>query len=335
MGLSLKEVSKELGMEDMDVAGAYLWQMEAFTNVESINMTMDMFNAYNMHNNVFLKDLKMINYKILRRLGLLPLLVKILNPSTQGVAIQRSNNYTYKTADYMLSTSMRYHPGEFGDQQHIWHAALPNNINVFTTHPGAPMFDDNARNFSPDYWVGNGILPDSIQEKSIHISTYKLDQRKGFLERNRQFFTHAYFPRDKFDEVRFLDKRVFARIDNTYIQLIGSQPIEVVNGEELIQRGKFTVWVCELETSKNAGSFADYINEAMRYDLQVSGSLCNYKNISLKYKGDYRVNEELVNTQYQRLESPYARVERKPKEINLSYGDHSYSLVFNEAIERK
>lgn len=328
MGLSLKEVPTELGMDDMNVSGAYLWQMEAFTNVESINMTMDMFNKYNMGNNVFLKDLKMINYKVLRKLNLLPLLVRILNPSTQGVAIQRSNNYTFKQKYFILSTSMRYHPGEFGDQHHIWHATLPNNINVFTTHPGAPMFDDNARNFSPDYWVGNGILPDSVQEKNIHISIYKLNQRKGFLERNRQLFSHAYFPIDKFDEVKLMEKRAFGRINNTYIQLIGSTPLLLANNDELIQKGAFTIWVCELESSESTGSFDNYIKESLNHELNIEGMLCKYKNISLSYKGDYKLDGKIVNTDYKRLESPYGQASRKPSKIVLSHLGNEYTLSF-------
>ena len=147
VGLSLRELKKELDMKDFGKGGAVAWQMEAFTNPETINLTIDMFRAWKLQTNDFLHDLKMIGNPVLRRSGLLPLLVRILNPVTQGVAIQRSNNYCMKTENYMLSTSVRHHAGEFGDQQHIWHAVLPGNINVFTTHPGAPFFRRSGKKF--------------------------------------------------------------------------------------------------------------------------------------------------------------------------------------------
>src|SRR5690606_12686534 len=129
----------------------FLWSMEAFTNKESIEMTMDIYNAWNLKENNFLKDLESVNIKVLRELRLLPLVVKLLNPATQGVAIERANTYTYKTSSYMLSTAQKYHPKKFGDQQHIWQATLDEKLSIFSTHPGSPMFDDAARNFSPSF----------------------------------------------------------------------------------------------------------------------------------------------------------------------------------------
>lgn len=98
--------------------------MEAFTNPQSITMTMEMFRNWNLKSNIFLKDLKIVDIPFLRKLNLLPFLVKILNSATQGIAIQRANTYTLRSKDYFLSTAQLYHPREFGDQQHISQATL-------------------------------------------------------------------------------------------------------------------------------------------------------------------------------------------------------------------
>ena len=153
--------------------------------------TLEMFESWKLHNNSFLKDLNIVNRKILKRSGLLPFMVRILNPVTQGIAIQRANTYTYKTKDYMLSTAQAHHPGAFGDQQHIWQATLSPEVTVFTTHPAASAFDDVDRNFSPGYWVGNGIQPYSVQHENVHISIYDLRKRIGFMEKDRKYYTHA------------------------------------------------------------------------------------------------------------------------------------------------
>jgi hypothetical protein len=177
---------------------------------------MQMFNDWHLEDNNFLKDLKMINQPILRKLGLLPLLVRILNPATRGVAIERVNSYTYHQKEYMLSTAQNYHPKAFGDQQHLWQATLPNDVHLFSTHPGSPMFDDPARNFSPSYWVGNGINPLVVQEKNRVFMMYDLTPRKGFLERKRQGFIHFFVHFKLFDEVIQEEKGIYLRVQDTY-----------------------------------------------------------------------------------------------------------------------
>lgn len=326
VGLGLPELKHEFDMKDFDEGGAVAWQMEAFTNVETINLTMDMFRAWHLNTNDFLKDLKMISSPFLRKAGLLPPLVRLLNPTTAGVAIQRSNNYCLKTADYMLSTSMRYHPGEFGDQQHIWHASLPGNIHVFTTHPGAPFFDDQARNFSPDYWVGNGILPDSAQHESIHMSIYKTDVRKGFLERKRLHFTHAFFPKAKFDQVITEEKAVYGRAGDSYIALLAPKALEWKDDEEIVQPGALTAWVCRLSSARDSGSFEGFIREAGSEPLTFKRLKLAYGGLSLEYKKGFRVNGKAVSRDYKRLEAPWAVIERKPEEFHLAWKGHELTM---------
>ncbi len=333
MGLSLKEVRRELGTRSLESAGAFLWQMEAFTNVESVELTMRMFNRYHLQSNVFLGDLKMINHPLLRKMGLLPFLVKVLNPSTQGVAIQRSNNYTFKTERFMLSTAMRYHPGEFGDQQHIWHAVLPENIQVFGTHPGAAFFDDSSRNFSPGYWVGNGILPDAVQSQNIHLSIYKVDGRKGFLERERLMLTHVFFPTKKFHQVKILERRAFGRINDSYVQLLGSNALSLRNDDEIIQHGALTAWVCEVTDAQAAGSFEDYIQKALKQDLFLNGKTLTYKDLSLTYRQDFTISGQKVDTEYPRFDTPYLSAARKPEHLDIAFQGHSLHLDF-KALER-
>lgn len=333
-GLNLSELKKEFDLSDKNRGGAFMWQMEAFTNPETIEPTLDMFNSYEMYNNDFLKDFKQINYSILRKLRLLPLIVRILNPSTQGVAIQRSNNYTYKTKNYMLSTSMRHHAGEFGDQQHIWHAVMPGNTHVFTTHPGAPFFDDNARNFSPSYWVGNGIMPDSVQHENIHMSIYKTDGRKGFLERERPEFTHAYFPADKFDEVIRNEKSVFGKKEDSYIALLSPYPMEHKD-DEIIQRGTRTAWVCHMSSSEEYKTFDDFVEEVSSANLYFQKLTLEYGKIRLKYKDSFEVDGGDIETEYLRYDTPYLKSQRKPEQITIRFNNKQLHLNLHKMIRNE
>ena len=334
MGLDLSEVREKFKdaktVEDM---GRYLWAMEAFTNPESVNMTMKMFRMWKLGTNDFLKDLKVLDLPFLRSLGILPVLVKLLNPVTQGIAIQRANTYTYKTEHYMLSTAQSHHAGEFGDQQHIWQATLPGGVTVFTTHPGAAFFADNARNFSPSYWVGNGIHPDAAQHKNVCLCLYRLNLRKGFMEKRRQMYTHAYFPQGRFDQVQKVHDRLYiARKGQGYIALFSLHPIEEKSGEELIQHGAETGWAAVMGGGEYQNLEA--FEQRMRlYELgKVNLELALLDNAdtedywALAYRGEFDVSGQLQDTKYPRLSCPFGKVEREPEEYVIHAGEHSLRL---------
>ncbi|HHY82128.1 MAG TPA: hypothetical protein GX505_05545 [Clostridiales bacterium] len=340
MGLDLSEIREEFNdLKDFSTTGLFLWGMESFTNPESIEITLDMFESWKMHNNSFLKDLNMVNKKILKRSGLLPLLVRILNPVTQGIAIQRANTYTYKTKDYMLSTAQAHHPGTFGDQQHIWQATLSPEVTVFTTHPASSAFDDIDRNFSPGYWVGNGIMPYSVQHENVHISIYDIRKRKGFMEKERINYTHAWFPTESFDEVEIEDRYLFGRLNGVYIMLAGRYPLQAhpQNSSEWIQRGKMTYWICEIGTDAQYNDFRTFVRE-----LKAREILFNERTKTLIYKGKHQyeviygkgftVDKQQITLEYPRLYSPYGHIPRKPEEIRIEWERHYLYLNFDKLI---
>jgi len=262
MGLDLSEIRHEFkDAKDIDTAGMFLWSMEAFTNPESIEMTLKIFNAWHLSKNAFLKDLRIVNIPILHKLRKLPLLIRLLHPATNGIVIQRANTYTYKTDKYMLSTAQGYHPGSFGDQQHIWQLTLSPKVSVFTTHPAGGFFDHQARNFSPSYWVWSGRLPHSFQHCNIHMSIYRITGRKGFLERSLNLFSHAWFPKDKFDETVHHSRYIFGRLGDTYVALIGCNPLQYKEDStnDLVQMGKITYWICEVGSGSKQEDFNDFI----------------------------------------------------------------------------
>lgn len=334
MGLDLKEVENEIPNDDIDDQGMFLWAMEAFTNKESIDMTMKIFNAWKLENNIFLSDLKSVNIPILRRLGLLPFVVKMLNPATQGVAIQRANTYTLKNEAFMLSTAQNYHPGTFGDQQHIWQATLPSGINVFSTHPGSPMFDDAARNFSPSYWVGNGIHPHAVQDKNVLLLMYNLSSRKGYLEKNRQSFIHFYFPINKFDQVIYQDQMIFGLIEKSYIATGMSNPYKVKD-DELVIEGIKTQFVVVLGSEKKDQSFKQFMDKVSKAKLLMNEKKIEFTfndDYKLNYKKHFYINKMKQDLNYPRFDTPYVRADRKAESVTIKYKKNSLKLSFDEMI---
>ena len=329
MGLNLKEVKYEITEKTNDRQGMYMWGMEAFTNPESINMTMQMFNDWHLEDNNFLKDLKMVNQPILRKLGLLPLLVRILNPATRGVAIERVNSYTYHQKYYMLSSAQSYHPKAFGDQQHLWQATLPNDIHLFSTHPGSPMFDDPARNFSPSYWVGNGINPLVIQHVNRVFLMYDLTPRKGFLERKRLTLVHFYVPFSKFDEVIKEDKEIYLRVQDTYVSLQFSKAYEIKE-DEVIIGGKHIQAVVTMGSLREHESFENFRGVIMQQELLMTRFGIYLEDLKHAYRVNFMdkliIDKKMEPTQYHRYETPYVLASRKPTEIEVNYQNQGLKL---------
>ena len=161
-GLDVSELKGEnlLGQSDSQIMMQL--NMEAFTNSDVIGNSLNYLSKNKMFTNSFLNDFKMINLSLLKRTGLAGPVSTLLNPATNGVAIQRANVYTYKTGDYSMSTAQNYHPGDYGDQQHIFTANLSNDLSVFVAQPARVP----ERGSTPNYWVGNGRNPYSMQDKT-------------------------------------------------------------------------------------------------------------------------------------------------------------------------
>ncbi len=327
MGFDLKEM-KKLGfnMHDLDI-GLILWAMEAFTNPESIEVTMDMLKKYRMMDNLFLSKFKAISHPLLRKLRLLPLISKVLKPVTNGIAIQKANSYTYKTRFYSMSTAQKHHVGEYGDQQHIWQATLAPHLNVFTTHPAWLYFSNPYLSLSPNYWVGSARLPHSVQHQNINLTIYKLPKKKAFLEKEILHFTHAYFPQQLFDEVKIEENYIFGRYQNTFIALIGKNKLEVNQNDQsdIIQKGLITYWICELGDILTYKNFDEFIEIIKSRKISFHNLTLTYENLRVTYKGDFYVNNKKVDLNYERFDTPYIKGTRK---------DHEYTIKFKDKTEK-
>ncbi|MDP3130423.1 MAG: hypothetical protein Q8N15_03690 [Bacillota bacterium] len=335
MGLNLSEVKRELPNAAFDDRGLYLWAMEAFTNIASISLTMAMFEAWNLGENTFLRDLAKVNIPILKKLGLLPALVRILNPATQGVAIERANTMTYKTPDYQLSVAQEYHPGFFGDQQHLWQATLPHRVNVFSTHPGSPMFDDPARNFSPSYWVGNGKNPHLAADQNVLLIKYDTRGRKGYLERARQAFVHFHFPEDDFSETIHDGTFHAGRVDQSYIAIRSDVVGTLRDGFDLVFPGRVSHFAVVLGSAAEHGSFAAFV--AWVRDGGFCGSTRRFsvsldRRYELADRNGFFIDGVPVDTDYPRFDTPFVRAPRKPDELIIAAHGERLTLHFDHAV---
>jgi hypothetical protein len=336
-GLNLSDLKAE-GFGGTDNRSMMMqWGMEAFSNHEIIENSMTHIRQHNMFSNDFIKDFRDFDYTLLRVSRLMPLISKILNPQSNGVAIQQGNTYTYKTPDYTLYTSQNYHPGTYGDQHHIAGMNVGNHFSIFHLHPA---LEKEVKNQSPNYWVGYGHLPHTVQHERVSLAIYQIPEKKGMMEKDLLDYTHAYFPTSLYDSTVVMQNYALGKKGDTYSAFIGANEIYIRPGcdDDLIQKGKRTFWITEAGSKNEDGSFEDFCQRIMsnslifdpeKLALTYVSSNTNYK---LDFGGDFYVNDQLVDTDYPRFDAPYVQAPYKPEKVLISHAGKSLMLDFNKLI---
>ena len=372
-GLTLKEL-EESGLIGQEVNQIMMQMgMEAFSNAEVIDNSIKYLNKNKLFKNEFLNDFKLVNLWPLTLTGSLGTLSGLLNPSTDGKAIQRANVYTYRTEYYSMSTTQEHFAGDYADQHQINVSTISGDITVYNAQP----MRNSTRG---QYWVGYGRLPYSVQDESVNVSIYTIPDKAGMLEPHVVNYTHAYFPAGLFDEVNtdHLDEGyIFARKGDTYVMMCAMSDGDATlaykndmpgvteddiltdmskikdNVRELIEAsgdyrydlilsgGNNHAWITELSSVKEDGSFDEFISRVLANEVSFENMTVNYKTrnkaFDVKYSEHFKLNGEMVDTNYARYENAYVdtKVEREAEIISISYGGYSLTLNFDKATREE
>jgi hypothetical protein len=250
------------------------------------------------------------------------------------------NIYTYRTPDYMLSTAQDYRKGYGGDQQHIWQATLGPDAVCFTTHPARP----SGR--TPNYWAGSGTLPRVAQIKNVVIAVYRISRAPALYFPNELFYTHAWLPRDHFEEILEEDGWIFARHGDGYLALFSQHPYEWrdLPGEdrnrEIIVHNKNNIWLCEMGRRPIDGDFPTFIQRILQAPLLFRSSNVSFQSPSLGkiefgWNGPLRLDgQEISIENYPRYSSPYSQADFPSEQITIDLNEHSLRLDWLN-LERK
>ncbi|MDL5511198.1 hypothetical protein QSE00_05190 [Arenibacter sp. M-2] len=334
-GLDLPDLKKEgyYGLDDRSMM--MQWGMECFTNPEIIRNTMAQIRKCNMFSNKFLADTKYLDFTLIKALHLEPLLSKALKMQSNGAAIQQGNTYTYRTKDYSLYTVMKYHPGTYGSQQHVAGMNIGNHFSIFHMYPAR---SGGSKDASPGYWVGYGHLPYSVQDQNVNLSIYNTPEKKAIMELDLIDFTHAYFPETLFDTTHVANNYAFGKKDETYSAFIGTNDFIVRDKKDIIQPGKKVFWITEAGSKYEDGSFDLFIqrikNNRIEWD-SMSLSLTYQsldRNYHLKFDGDFTVDDQVIDSNYNRYDSPYVRSGHRPETIEITHNGKSLFLDFKNMI---
>jgi hypothetical protein len=297
---------------------------------------MRMFDAFNWWQNTFFAPFQKYRSLLtfLRHTRTLPLVTRLLERDLCRNTREQVNLYTYRTPDYMLSCAQDYRAGFGGDQQHIWQATLGPQAVCFTTHP--PKRDGA----SPNYWAGSGSLPRAAQIKNVVIAVYNLSNAPALYVPNRLFFTHAWLPRDQFDQVLEQGGWIFARLGQGYLALRSQQPYrwQDQTGEdqnrEIIADGRKNIWICELGRQAVDGLFEDFVARISQSRLEYHGLQVAYHSpsrgkLEFGWQGPLRQDGQIIALgDYPRYANPYLQAEYGSDWYDIRLGEQRLVLDF-------
>jgi hypothetical protein len=355
MGIRLSEMEKWGLRPDNFEDGMHCLTLEAYLHPRTIANTLRMFDICNWWENSFLGDFKPYRglLRALGKIGGLPLLARCLERDVCRNTREEVNIYTYRTPDYMLSTAQDYSKGYGGDQQSIWQATLGADAVCFTTHPA------KIEGVTPNYWAGSGLLPRAAQYKNVAVVVYKIDKIPALYVPVRHFYTHAWLPMDKFDEVVERGGWVFARKGAGYLALrprnpylwrgktlqgkpVGKNlsasdalmfPRPEDEGREILSNGARNIWVCQLGREADDGSFSAFIDKVSAAELVFKGLNVRYRSpgnglIEFGWQGPLTVDGVRVPLKdYSRYDNPFVQAGFAAEEISVTADERK--LVFN------
>ena len=345
MGIKLAEMEKWGIHPDNFEDGMHYLTLEAYIHPRTIANTLRMFDVANWWENSFLSAFKPYRgmLKTLNTLGGLPLLARYMERDACRNTREEVNIYTYKTPDYMLSTAQDYRKGYGGDQQHIWQATLGADAVCFTTHPA------KIEGVTPNYWAGSGLLPRAAQYKNVAVIIYNIGKIPALYVPTRHFFTHAWFPRDKFDEVIEKNNWIFARTGEGYLALRSQNPYiwgtyrtetgdpkgspkPLGSDNEILVNGAQNIWVCQMGRKADDGKFSDFTEKLAAAQITFSGMNVEFQSpgngaVRFGWEAGFSVDGVTIRLQgYPRYDNPFVKAEFNTNAVHISTGNHKLSL---------
>jgi hypothetical protein len=325
------------------------WSIQDYTHPDIIDLSQMVAEKYKVWLGGDYNYYRQIYQKQIRESG------KIVNSKLDPHAMTEVNIETYRTPEYMLSCAQDYRPGSPGYQQHIWQATLGIDAVVFTNHPGSE--NESSR---PNYWAGNGILPDAAQYKNVAVCIYSIPAENPLpflrseqkIERNIKVdsvmpsdkpipYSHAYFPKDSFDEVIEKGHWIFGKKNDGYIALYSQNPVKwkTDRGKEvdLVVSSPDNIWICEMGTKTQWKDFTGFINAITSREVVCNGLNVSYESPSLGemkfgWSKPLMVKGETIPLNgYLRFNNPYCKNDFASGKIAINNKDGKLILDFANA----
>ncbi|NVM46331.1 MAG: hypothetical protein HWN79_15585 [Candidatus Lokiarchaeota archaeon] len=317
----------------------FWWPMSTLVAGPVIEPTLDLMNTYDLDPNLIFEDELLIDLlKIAADFygSTLSELCTFLKEATQGVALEEANTYTYRTPYYQLSGAQDHQKGLMGMQEHIWQASLDEYATVFTNSHGGFRGEDHVGGFKPraTLYKNVGVIQyDRLSQSLILELVYAILEFKDI--------TQAYFPRWAFNEVVQQDKWTFGRRLDSYVALYSNEPQEWEDGIFLTSQGKKNVYIVELGSVEDYGTFANFTSSILATKLDVIHLSVGYGvryvsptqgTVKVNWDGPMTVNGAQVDLgSYARFDNDFCFQDFNTQKTTIQYGTMTLELDFENA----
>jgi len=201
-----------------------------------------------------------------------------------------------------------------------------------------PALEKGVKHQSPNYWVGYGHFPHSVQDENVNLSIYNIPEKKAIMEIDLLDYTRAYFPLDQFDTAFMVNNYVFGKKGDSYCAFIGTNDFSFRDSaqDDIIQHGKQVYWITEAGSKLKDGDFEHFVQRIQNNRVEFNKESLDLKywsqghEYNLTFGGDFLINNEVIKTSYSRYDSPYIRAEKKDKTLTFSYKGKSLFLDFDK-----
>ncbi len=236
----------------------------------------------------------------------------------------RMNRASFRTGDYLVaSTPGDWAAGEAGCRSRV----TGNRPRLSSVHPA----------WDVNYWQGNAAPVRVAHWRDVLVVAY------GAAPAHALVFTHAYFPRALFDDVKFGDGWVMARKGNGYVALTATGGVELVKTGPYAQRevraAAEAIWLVQMGRAAEDGTFAQFVDNVLGQSLTLTAAEVAYSTLrGVRVQLDAKAplaEAWLVDGQPQPLanfphiESIYGGAAALPADyIDIQYQEHVLRLDF-------
>jgi len=223
-----------------------------------------------------------------------------------------------------------------GMQEHIWQASLDEYATIFTNSHGGFRGEDHVGGFKPraTLYKNIGVIQyDRLSQSLILEVVYAILEFKDI--------TQAYFPRWAFNEVLQQDKWTFGRRVDGYVALYSHEPQEWENDILLTSQGKKNVYIVELGSVDEYGSFANFTSSILATKVNVKhlsvGYSIEYESpiqglVKVAWEGPMTVSGTQIDLgSYARFDNDYCYQDFDTLKTTIQYGTMALELDFENA----
>jgi hypothetical protein len=256
------------------------------------------------------------------------LLEAMLIEFNKGTVLSRANMVTFNNGDAMLSSVQMHRVGMVAFQKHPWAASLGLDACVWTTArwmaPTLESWKQSIIDFfvglgsfhgseaaasalaplgtalgggkdifghdGPNYWTGSLALPMIVQHENAAIIAYNVPAKQREFSGTQ---THAWFPKDRFDETRkqdasdgtwffgrkdTIDVDTAKKVGSGYVALFSAHRCDWTNedgnawnGKEILASGGSNIYVCMVGNEAEFGTFDVFVQKILAAHLNISG----------------------------------------------------------------